>query len=510
MPDTSLHPSRGLTGTAVGLAAAVLGVACAREEPPPGSHPDRVPPSVREFNPVRNSIVPGFGGSAEIRFDEPITGVSNLQQTLIASPADRYQVSSGFSNIKISPTDDWADGVVYYFQIPEGIADLLGNRTVEPIELVFSTGPELSATRVTGEVRQRVNGEALSPGRVLFYNLAGDSIPYGALTDRQGAFELPYLPPDDYWSFAFQDLNNNLRLERLFEPYDSVRLELEPVGFAVLSFRVVEPDTTPPVLGLIQDVDNLTLELKFDDYLDPEQDFTAAGLTLRQTESGQRWEIEEVRLEVEAPRARGRAGARTPAETFRAPPAAEPALPDTAAAEPVPPDTAATEPVPPDTAAAGEEGPSPDDAAVEADSLLDGAAEVETPLAGGGEADPTAAEAEPAPAAPRPSLQEEPPAQEADTLPEEKLPSQTLRIQLGTPLESGTYHLVLERIVNLRLLEAAIDTTFSYPLEVEEEQGGPAGEDEGDPAGDPASEPEEGPDEGPDEGREGGDEGASP
>jgi hypothetical protein len=497
VPDTSLHPSRRLTGTAVGLAAAVLGVACAREEPPPGSHPDRVPPSVREFNPVRNSIVPGFGGSAEIRFDEPITGVTNLQQTLIASPADRYQVSSGFSNIKISPTDDWADGVVYYFQIPEGIADLLGNRTVEPIELVFSTGPELSATRVTGEVRQRVNGEALSPGRVLFYNLAGDSIPYGALTDRQGEFELPYLPPDDYWSFAFQDLNNNLRLERLFEPYDSVRLELEPVGFAVLSFRVVEPDTTPPVLGLIQDADNLALELKFDDYLDPEQDFTAAGLTIRQTESGQRWEIEEVRLEVEAPRGRGRGGARTPAETSRAQPAAEPA----------PPDTAATEPVPPDTAAAGEEEPSPDDAAVEADSLLDGAPEVETPLAGGGEADTPAEEAAPEAAAPRPSLQEEPPAQEADTLPEEKLPSQTLRIQLGTPLESGTYHLVLDRIVNLRLLEAAVDTTFSYPLEVEEEeQGGPAEEDQGDPAGDPAGEPEEGPDEGPD----GGDEGASP
>ena len=464
--DASPHPSRRLAGAAVGLAAAALGLACAREEPPPGAHPDRVPPSVREFKPDRNSIVPGFGGSAEIRFDEPITGTRNLQQNLVASPADRYEVSSGFSNIKISPSDGWADGVVYYFQIPEGIADLLGNRTEQPIELVFSTGPELSATRVTGEVRQRVDGAAVSPGRVLFYNLAGDSIPYGALTDRQGEFELPYLPPDDYWSFAFQDLNNNLRLERLFEPYDSVRLELGPTGIAALSFRVVEPDTTPPVLGLIRGEDDLVLQLQFDDYLDPEQDLSTSGLVLRQVESGARWEVEEVRVEPgERPRGRGRGETRERAEATRDTTATEPALPDTAAAE-------------------EEEGPSPDDAAAEADSLVGGAVESDS-LAAGAEAETP----------------------EECTLPEEeKLPSQTLRIQLATPLEPGTYRLALDRIVNLRLLEAGVDTTFSYPLMEEEgaeqdggeEQGDGAEEDQGDPAGEP------------DEGGEGGDEGTSP
>jgi hypothetical protein len=443
--DASPHPSRRLAGAAVGLAAAALGVACAREEPPPGAHPDRVPPAVREFKPDRNSVVPGFDGSAEIRFDEPITGTRNLQQSLIASPADRYEVSSGFSNIKIRPSEGWADGVVYYFRIPEGIADLLGNRTEEPIELVFSTGPELSATRVTGEVRQRVDGVAVSPGRVLFYNLAGDSIPYGALTDRQGEFELPYLPPDDYWSFAFQDLNNNLRLERLFEPYDSVRLELGPAGIAALSFRVVEPDTTPPVLGLIRGEDDLVLQLQFDDYLDPEQDLSTSGLVLRQMESGARWEVEEVRVEPgERPRGRGRGETRERVEAIR----------DTTTAEPAPPDTTAAEPALPDTTTAEEEeGPQPDDAAAEADSLAAGA-EAETRE----EAAPEAAE-------PGPSPQEETPAQEEGTLPEEeKLPSQTLRIQLATPLESGTYRLILDRIVNLRLLEAEVDTTFSYPL----------------------------------------------
>jgi hypothetical protein len=462
VPDPSPHRSTKRAGVAVGLATASLALACAREEPPPGARPDRTPPSVREIRPVNNSIVPGFGGSVEIRFDEPITGTRSLQQSLVASPAERYELSSGFSNIKIKSSDGWVDGVVYYFQIPAGIADLLGNRTEQPIELVFSTGPELSATRVTGEVLRRVDGQALSTARVLFYNLAGDSIPYGVLTDRQGEFELPYLPPDEYWSFAFEDLNNNLRLERLFEAYDSVRVELEPAGSAALSFRVVEPDTTPALLGLIRSPDDLALELEFDDYLDPEQDFSSAGLILRQVESGTRWGVEEVRLEVEQPRGRQRGGGPAPAEAPR----------DTAATEPAPPDSATSE---------QEEEPAQDDAAANADSLAAGVSEVDSLPAGAAEIETAADVAVPAAVAPSPSPPEETPAQEADTLAaEEELPSRTLRIQLATPLTPGTYRLTVDRIVNLRLLEAGIDTTFSYPLGQEDADGPSRDEDQGD------------------------------
>ncbi len=413
----------------VALAAVALGSSCAREEPPPGATPDRVPPSVRELKPTLFAVVPGFSGSAEVRFDEPITGTSALQQQLVASPAGRYRVSAGFSNLKIEPEDGWKDGVVYYFQLPEGIGDLLGNRTDLPIDLVFSTGPEISSTLVTGEVRRRTDDVAVSPGNVVFYNLAGDSIPYGALTDREGAFELPYLPPDQYWSFGFQDLNRNYQLDRQFEPYDSARFELAVEGTARLSFRIVDPDTTPPVLGRIA-VDGQRVELEFDDFLDPDQDFSAAGLVLRDVATGSRQEVSALGLQPEQAAGRGgRPDRRTEPDREEAgdrrgaPPA------DTTGVEGPPADTTGVEGMPADTT--GVEGMPADTFAVAA-------------VADRGQEAPPAGD------------------QEAG---EEVLPSRTLLLELAAPLPEGRLRLTIDAVVNLRGLRSAIDTTFAYPPE---------------------------------------------
>ncbi len=292
---------------ALWVGAAVISSACAREEPPPGANPDRQPPAVRETKPERFAVVPDFDGSVEVRFAEPLSGTSGLERRLVASPAFRYRVDAGFSVIKIRPRDGWREGVVYYFQLPSGIADLLGNRTAEPIEIIFSTGPPVPDTRVTGTVTQRVDGGAVTDARILFFNVAGDSVPYTAVTERGGEFELNTLPPDDYWSFAFLDLNRDLRLQRLFEPYDSVRLQLEPAGLAALTFRIVEPDTTPPVLERVQAVEDSLLRLEFDDYLDPDQDLGVVIVAVREERTGRSREVAGMRLEPASARAPGRA-----------------------------------------------------------------------------------------------------------------------------------------------------------------------------------------------------------
>jgi hypothetical protein len=365
---------------------------------------------VRETKPERFAVVPDFDGSVEVRFAEPLSGTSGLERRLVASPAFRYRVDAGFSVIKIRPRDGWRKGVVYYFQLPSGIADLLGNRTDEPIEIIFSTGPPVPDTRVSGTVTQRVDGGAVTDARILFFNVAGDSIPYTAVTERGGEFELNTLPPDDYWAFAFSDLNRDLLLQRLFEPYDSVRLQLDPAGVAALTFRIVEPDTTPPVLARVQAVEDSLLRLEFDDFLDPDQDLGVVIVSVREERTGRSQEVAGMRLEPGSARALGREG-RGAARRGRVP--AEPA--DTTAA-------------PADTVVGGE--PEVGEEAAAADTTA-------TP------ADTTAGPGE---------APEEP-----------ALPSTVLLVELVSVLEEGMYRITVEGILNLRSLAGRADTTFAYP-----------------------------------------------
>lgn len=388
---------------ALWVGAAAISSACAREEPPPGANPDRQPPTVRETKPERFAVVPDFDGSVEVHFAEPVSGTSGLERRLVASPAFRYRVDAGFSVIKIRPRDGWRKGVVYYFQLPSGIADLLGNRTDEPIEIIFSTGPPVPDTRVSGTVTQRVGGGAVTDARILFFNVAGDSIPYTAVTQRGGEFELNTLPPDDYWAFAFSDLNRDLLLQRLFEPYDSVRLQLEPAGVEALTFRMVEPDTTPPVLARVQAVEDSLLRLEFDDYLDPDQDLGVVIVSVREERTGRSQEVAGMRLEPGSARAPGRDG-RGAARRGRVPAA--------------PGDTTAA---PGDTVVGGEP------------EVGEEAAQPEL-AAGPGEA------------------QEEP-----------ALPSTVLLVELASVLEEGMYRITVEGILNLRSLAGRADTTFAYP-----------------------------------------------
>ncbi len=264
MPHGSDRKDIGRTG---GLGAACLALlGCANEMPPPGALPDEEPPVVRSIEPAPDSVVPGFDGSVRVRFSEPVNIPSDLGRRLVASPMEVYDVETGFSDLRIRPRGGWRDSVVYCFAIPEGISDLLRNRTPSGIEFCFSTGVPLSNIRVTGTVLDAVSGQPRSEASVQFI-APPDSTPYGAVTDTDGRFSLRALPPGRYTAFGFVDRNRNYRLDRDLEPHDSATVEPFEGGVPDLEFRIVEPDSTPPLLLRVEAFDSLTLRLEFDDPL---------------------------------------------------------------------------------------------------------------------------------------------------------------------------------------------------------------------------------------------------
>jgi hypothetical protein len=434
--DTVRAPENaGLAGRAL-LMVMVAGWsgACAREAPPPGARPDSQPPHAVEFEPEPGSVVPGWSGSVKVRFNEPINarGVSN---SIVGSPAQRYEVSIGRSQIRIKPDGKWLPGAVYYFTIPEGISDLLGNRLESPIEIVFSTGPELSGSVISGTIYDRVTGRAVREGRVVFLASVGDSVPYTAVTGTDGRFRLPETPFGEYRAFAFEDRNASLDLERRFEPYDSLLFTIDPDSSTVeLAFRLTEPDTTPPVLLSVSVVDSTTLRLEFDDHLDPAQPLLASQVRVALEDGSEEWSVMALRI-GEPLDARDERGAG--------------AISDSAAARR-------------DSAGA----PPADSLALPADSLgLPADSLAGAPDSLGLPRDTLGARADSAGLPLRP----------VGLAPSDSLPSTTLSARLENALVDGRYRVTATGLRNLRELAGGGDTTFVYPApdSLAEGAGGP-------------------------------------
>lgn len=332
-----------LGAVAAGLAAAAAG--CAKEEAPPGALPDQRPPGIREIVPARGSVATDLDEPLKVRFDEPIERPgSGYGRQLRASPAYRYRVTSSFTEIRVQPEEGWRPGAVYVFRLPGGIRDLLGNTREEPIDVVFSTGPEVTDTRVSGRVRDGVTGQGVRDARVLFLSEEGDAIPYTAVSDTGGVYSLVSLPPGRYTAYGFRDLNADLSLDRRLEPHDSARVRLEgPSASAEVVLRMIPPDSTPPVLARAEAVDSLTVLLVFDDPLDPAQDFGAAEVSVRPSGEAGTVAVKDVGLTPpSAPPAgadtapAGAAGDTLPRDTLPADTAADAVRADAAPADTLP------------------------------------------------------------------------------------------------------------------------------------------------------------------------------
>jgi hypothetical protein len=229
--------------------------------------PDHEPPRIESIEPAPDSIVPGFDGKVRIRFNEPVrVERGSFGQQLIASPMEAYSVETGFSDIRLAPRDGWRDSVVYCLEIPAGIRDVLSNQTPLGSEFCFSTGAPLTDSQVSGTITNAVTGLTQNAASVVFLS-PPDSVPYGALTDQDGRFQLRALPTGSYTAFAFMDQNRNFRVDKTLEPYDSATVTSFDGARPDLLFSLVEPDSTPPRVLRADTPDSLTVRIEFDEPL---------------------------------------------------------------------------------------------------------------------------------------------------------------------------------------------------------------------------------------------------
>ncbi|HEX8692740.1 MAG TPA: Ig-like domain-containing protein, partial [Longimicrobium sp.] len=253
-------------------------VSCAHIEAPPGGAEDKEPPRLVATRPDTLARTRGFQGDVLFVFDEGLSeqGIDTLVS--VSPRTSSPDVDKSGDELSVGLRGGWQPNRVYQVTIAPGLQDRFGNRTTEPIRLVFSTGPEIPATLAVGEVVDRTTTRPAAGARVEAV-LLPDSLVYATRTDSAGRYAFEQVPEGDYRLRAYNDQNRS-RTPDPFEASDTATLRVaarDTVQARRLS--IVRPDTTPPAAGSARGEGDV-IEVKFDDYLDPAQPLSPAQVTV--------------------------------------------------------------------------------------------------------------------------------------------------------------------------------------------------------------------------------------
>ncbi len=246
--------------------------ACAHIEPPPGGPEDREAPQLVTTRPDTMARRAGaFDDPVVLLFDERLSEQSVRDAVSVSPRTSAAEIDHRGDEIRVSLRRGWEAGRIYQVTVNPGVQDLFNNRRAEPVRLVFSTGPEIPATQLTGTVTARTTGQP-EVGTRVEATLAPDSLVYAAQTDSSGAFTFRQIPAGQYRVRAFRDQNADRELQD-YEPRDTARATVAAGAAPTLRLRVLEPDSTAPRAASVQPGDSAWIEVRFDDYLDPLQAF---------------------------------------------------------------------------------------------------------------------------------------------------------------------------------------------------------------------------------------------
>lgn len=339
---------------AMGVSAAVLAGAwgCARQGVPPGGPVDRIPPYVISTEPDTFAVVEPFDGSVRVEFSERISErvTGGIDRAVEVSPrTGEVEVDHHRRSLSISMRGGFQAGRVYRITILPVIVDMFGNTLADPFEFFFSTGPDFNPNALAGVLTDRITGEPVAGARVDARREGEDSAVYTTVSDDEGIFALRTIPEGTYDVQAYADVNHSFEAD-FAEP--QARMVGEDMGAAdtsIVFMALLQPDTTPARLLTATAVDSLSLELSFDDFMDPDSSLDGVAATLSrdtaEVAAGAPEGAPAVALLLRPPDYEAFVQAR--ADSLAAAEAAAAAAADTSAVDTLPVDTLPVEPAPP-------------------------------------------------------------------------------------------------------------------------------------------------------------------
>ncbi|HEX8671053.1 MAG TPA: Ig-like domain-containing protein [Longimicrobium sp.] len=250
------------------MCAALLMAACAHIEAPTGGDEDKVGPQLLTTRPDTFARAPNLRAPAVFVFDEGLSE-ERLEEAISVSPrTSAVAVDKSGGELRVSLRRGWEPNRIYQVVIDSTVQDRFNNRIQEPIRLVFSTGPEIPETFLSGTVFERQTAQPAKGVRVEAI-LRPDSLVYATRTDEAGTFAFAQIPAGEYQVRAFSDPNANRSLEP-FESRDTIVARVAVGAQPSVELSIVAPDSSAPKALEATGADS-AIAVRFDDFLDPAQ-----------------------------------------------------------------------------------------------------------------------------------------------------------------------------------------------------------------------------------------------
>jgi len=197
----------------------IMTVSCANQAPPSGGPEDKTPPMVSAQFPENGQVNVDTRASVEIRFSKWINrssaaGAVSVYPTVPQGVAVRVKNN----RLTVTPKVPLSANTTYHVSVSAALQDLRGNAIARPINIVFSTGPELDSGAADGAI-VALKSKAANHKVMLF---RADSAwtdgryfsppEYAAQSDSAGAFGFSHIKEGRYRIVAFADQYRTGRL----------------------------------------------------------------------------------------------------------------------------------------------------------------------------------------------------------------------------------------------------------------------------------------------------------
>ena len=197
----------------------ILLASCASIDLPPGGDKDTTPPTIVSSSP--DSAETFFtGDQIKITFDEYFS-LNNFNTSLIVSPPLGTQPKTTIKgkSLLIQLNKPLLPNTTYQFYFDDGIKDLNEGNATKNLRLVFSTGPQIDTSFISGSVVNAFTRQPEEGVKVMLYKEFSDSqlikdLPfYITKTTKTGSFLFNNISDGQYYLYALKDENNNNTLD---------------------------------------------------------------------------------------------------------------------------------------------------------------------------------------------------------------------------------------------------------------------------------------------------------